>query len=87
MTAARLLAQLSKGRACASHPIPQIARIDQCLQNAIAAVFFTVFGVFAAAGFFAGMFTLRQYWGAVKARFGRQTTITGRSSQPTDSTE
>jgi hypothetical protein len=41
----------------------------------------------AAAGFFAGMFTLRQYWKVLKARFGRQPTIPGRSSQSTDSTE
>ena len=28
----------------------------------------------AAAGFLAGMFTLRRYWDVVKSRFGRQTT-------------
>ena len=41
----------------------------------------------AAAGFFAGMFTLRQYWGALKTRFGRQPASSGRSNQPTDSIE
>lgn len=40
----------------------------------------------AAAGFFAGLFTLRRYWDAVKARFGRPATIPGRN-QSTDSIE
>ncbi len=36
----------------------------------------------AAAGFLAGMFTLRRYWDAVKARFGGAT----RASAPGDQT-
>jgi len=41
----------------------------------------------AAAGFFAGMFTLRQYWDVVKARFVKQPAISGRSNRPPDSAE
>ena len=41
----------------------------------------------AAAGFLAGMFTLRRYWDAVKARFGGQGSTAARGSQPTDSNE
>ena len=36
----------------------------------------------AAAGFLAGMFTLRRYWDAVKARFGAQ--ATERAERPID---
>jgi len=41
----------------------------------------------AAAGFFAGMFTIRQYWGAVKARLRRQPTSPEPGSSSTDQTE
>lgn len=41
----------------------------------------------AAAGFFAGMFTLRHYWAVVKTRFGKQPTIPGAATKSTDSIE
>jgi hypothetical protein len=41
----------------------------------------------AAAGFFASMFTLRQYWDVLKARFGSEARIAGRRKQSTDSIE
>jgi hypothetical protein len=42
----------------------------------------------AAAGFLAGLFTIRRYWGAVKARFGgRQPSVPPGSERPPDSHE
>jgi hypothetical protein len=40
----------------------------------------------AAAGFLAGMFTLRRYWDVVKSRFGRQTT-SARADRSADQSE
>jgi hypothetical protein len=41
----------------------------------------------AAAGFFAGMFTLRQYWDVVKARFAKPAPIRERNDRSPDSIE
>jgi hypothetical protein len=40
----------------------------------------------AAAGFLAGMFTLRRYWDVVKSRFGRQA-MSARVERSTDQSE
>lgn len=41
----------------------------------------------AAAGFLAGMFTLRRYWDAVKARLGGRTSGSARNAHATDTKE